>query len=117
MKYCRLFFRTWLSGIAKIRSDCDLTEDWPNSQDIDILCKKAVGLFIYASTAIKFITYEHDALAERLALIISLPQSTVHEGKSGTKYQSLCHVKLKVMGGILVECSFHHIGEGLPGCV
>ena len=48
-----------------------------------ILCKKAAGLFIYAATVIKFVAFEHDAPAERLALIVSLPQSTDHEGKSG----------------------------------
>ena len=79
----KLFFQTQLGDIAETRSDCDLTEDWPNPSDIDILCKKAAGLFIYASTVIKFITFEHDNPTERLALIISLPQSTAHEGKSG----------------------------------
>ena len=79
----RLFFKTRLVDIAKTRSDCDLMEDWPSSDDIDILCKKAAGLFIYASTVLKFVTFEHDTPTKRLALIISLPQSTIHEGKSG----------------------------------
>jgi hypothetical protein len=35
---------------------CDITEGWPPSSDIDVLCEKAAGLFIYASTAIKFVT-------------------------------------------------------------
>ena len=79
----KLFFRTQLTNIAEDRSDCDLAEDWRSSNDIDVLCKKAAGLFIYASTAVKFITSESHALNERLALITSLPQSTIHEGKSG----------------------------------
>ena len=78
-----LFFRTQLSNVAKTRSDCDLTEDWPGSFDINILCKKAAGLFIYASTVIKFIASKHHDPTERLTLIISLPQNTTHEGKSG----------------------------------
>jgi len=79
----RLFFRTGLTNIAETRSDCDPTEDWPSSYEIDILCKKAAGLFIYASTVIKFVTFDHDTPAKRLALIVSLPQSTAHEGRSG----------------------------------
>ena len=51
--------------------------------DIDILCKKAGGLFVYASTVIKSITSRHHTPTQRLTLIISLPQSTAHEGKSG----------------------------------
>jgi len=79
----RLFFRTGLTNIAEAQSDCDPTEDWPSSHEIDILCKKAAGLFIYASTVIKFVTFDHDTPAGRLALIVSLPQCTAHEGRSG----------------------------------
>ena len=78
-----LFFRTRLTEVAKNRSDCDLTEDWPSSFDIEILCKKAAGFFIYASTVVKFVTSENDPPSERLALVTLLPQSTVEEGKSG----------------------------------
>jgi len=78
----KLFFKTQLSGIAETRSDDSFTEDWPSPSDIDILCKKAAGLFIYASTVVKFITSRHHTPTERLNLIISLPQSTAHEGKS-----------------------------------
>ena len=79
----KLFFRTQLVNIAKTRSDHDLTNDWPSPHDLDILCGKAAGLFIYASTVVKFITSEYHNPTERLTLIISLPQSTTYEGKSG----------------------------------
>jgi len=79
----KLFFKTRLSNIAKTRSDGNFAEDWPKSSDIDLLCKKATGLFIYASTVVKFVESRHHTPTERLNLIISLPQSTAHEGKSG----------------------------------
>ena len=79
----KLYFRTRLTEISKTRSDCDLADEWPSPSDVDILSTKASGLFIYASTAIKFIASKHHSPAERLALIISLPQSTIYEGKSG----------------------------------
>ena len=43
----------------------------------------AAGCFIYASTVVKFVASESDLPAERFALITSLPESTVEEGKSG----------------------------------
>ena len=78
-----LFFRTQLASLAKNRSDLDLTEHWPSSSDIEVLCRKAAGFFIYASTVVKFIDSGIDPPTERLALITSLPESTAEEGKSG----------------------------------
>jgi hypothetical protein len=79
----RLFFQTRLASLAKNRSDCSLMDEWPSPFDIEILCKKAAGFFIYASTVIKFVGSEYHPPAERLALITSLPRSTIEEGKSG----------------------------------
>ena len=79
----QLFFRTRLSDIAKTRSDCDFTQDWPTSSDIDILCEKASGFFIYASTVVKTIGFKHCSPTKQLERIISLPQSTAREGRSG----------------------------------
>jgi len=79
----KLFFGTWLTKIAKARSDCDLTQDWPSSSDITTLCEKAAGFFIYASTVVKLISSRNRTPAEQLDRIISLPQSTAHEGRSG----------------------------------
>ena len=79
----KLYFQIHLGNIAKNRSDCNLTEDWPNPADIEILCKKAAGFFIYASTVVKFVSSRSYPPTKRLAKIISFPQSTVHEGRSG----------------------------------
>ena len=78
-----LFFRTQLTNLVKDRSDLELTEEWPSPHDIRVLCKKATGFFIYASTVLKFVTSEADLPSERLSLITSLPESTLEEGKSG----------------------------------
>ena len=79
----KLLFRTQLARIPQNRSDCDFTEDWPTSSDIEILCEKAAGFFIYASTVIKFITSKKHKPTRRLNQITSLPQNTSHEGRSG----------------------------------
>jgi hypothetical protein len=75
-----------LAEIAKTRSDCDFTQDWPSSSDIDILCGKAAGLFIYASTVVKFVASIYQTPIEQLEQIVSLPQSTTHEGRSGVDF-------------------------------
>jgi len=79
----KLFFRITLANIAKTRSDCNFMEGWPSLSEVDILCKKAAGLFIYASMVVKFVASRFHNPAERLSLIISLPQNMTHEGKSG----------------------------------
>jgi hypothetical protein len=80
------FFRVHLADIAKHRSDCDIVGEWPSSSDIDILCKKAAGLFIYASIVVKFVASRHYQPHMRLAHIISLPQDTTQEGESGLNH-------------------------------
>ena len=78
-----LFFRIRLTELTKRRSDCNLPEDWPSSSEIEILCKKAAGFFIYASTVVKLFTSKNRTPTEQLNRIISLPQSTSHEGRFG----------------------------------
>ena len=60
-----------------------MTRCWPSSSDIDVLCEKAAGLFIYASTVIKLVTFRHRTPTEQLERIISSPQNTTHEGRFG----------------------------------
>jgi len=79
----KLFFRTQLAEIAETRSDCNFTEDWPNPSDLNILCEKAAGFFIYASTVVKLVGSKYHTPTEQLDLIISLPQNTTLEGRSG----------------------------------
>ena len=79
----RLFFQTQLDTLAKMRSDCDLEGDWPSPSDVEALCQKAAGFFIYASTVVKFVASKNHKPAKQLNYIISLPQSTSHEGRSG----------------------------------
>jgi len=79
----KLFFQTQLTSLAENRSDCGAIGDWPSSSDVNILCKKAAGFFIYAATVVKFVDSELDPPTERLSLITSMPQSTVEEGRSG----------------------------------
>jgi hypothetical protein len=77
------FFKAQFADIAKRRSDCGFTGEWPSSSDIDLLCEKAAGLFIYASMVVKFVASRYHQPHMRLAQILSLPQDTTQEGESG----------------------------------
>ena len=79
----KLFFQARFADLAEKRSDCDSAGDWPSSSDIEVLCKKAAGFFIYASTVVKFVTSGDHLPAERLTIITSLPQDTTKEGMLG----------------------------------
>ena len=79
----KLFFQIRLTDLAENRSDCGAIGDWPSSSDIKILCKKAAGFFIYASTVIKFVASKNWKPTKQLNQIILLPESTSHEGRSG----------------------------------
>ena len=94
----KLFFQAKLTELAKERSDCTLTEDWPSPSEINILCEKAAGFFIYAATAIKFIMSTNCTPTQQLNYIISLPQSTSHEGRSGIDLLYIQVLKQSVSG-------------------
>ena len=76
----KLYLRTHLTGIRETRSDCEFPEEWPSSYDVHFLCKMAGGLFIYASTVVKFVASEYHLPTERLDLIISRSRGAAHEG-------------------------------------
>ena len=78
----KLYLRTRLADIVRNRTHLDV-KDWPFPSDIDILCEKAAGLFIYASTAIKFVSSRHHQPPKRLNILISLSQNTTREGEFG----------------------------------
>ena len=94
-----LFFRTQLTNLVKNRSDFDLTEEWPSPSDIRVLCKKATGFFIYASTVVKFVASEVDSPSERLSIITSLPEDTIEEGNSGVD-QLYTQILQQAFGGV-----------------
>ena len=77
----RLYLTEKLTAIAKRRSVLNLPEVWPSDKDITVLVKKSSGLFIFASTVVRFIESEHHDPRERLQL--SKADDTSYEGASG----------------------------------
>ena len=79
----RLYLQEKLRAVVKRRSDLNLPSPWPCNEDLSTLTKKSSGLFIFASTLVRFIESEHHEPNERLLLIVSASDSTVHEGRAG----------------------------------
>ena len=82
-KDIRLYLQERLTAVAKRRSDLDVSDPWPCDQDLTTLTKKSSGLFAFASALARFIESEHHEPDERLQLIISRSDSTVHGGREG----------------------------------
>jgi len=85
----RRFLETRLSNLAQ-RFNLD---EWPSEEHVDLLCRRAAGLFVYAVATVKFLDHKLYPPTQRLDVIINLPESTIHEGrtefKSNTTLDSL----------------------------
>ena len=85
----QLFLKHKLSEIAQ---RCKLGE-WPSNENINILCHRAAGLFVYAAATVKFLDSSTHLPKKRLDVILNLPECTDHEGKihfnSNTSLDSL----------------------------
>ena len=79
----RLYLQEKLNTIAKLRSGVGLSNPWPCPEDLKTLTKKSKGLFIFASTLVRFIESEDYEPGERLRLIVNSPDNTAHEGGAG----------------------------------
>ena len=82
-KDIQLYLTQKLTTIAKQRSNLDLPNPWPHNDEIVALTKKSSGLFIFASTLARFIESEHHEPNERLQLVLSDANDTMHEGRAG----------------------------------
>ena len=83
----RHFFNHELSALAQRRSGI---EDWPTDEQLDSLCRRAAGFFVYAVATINFLKHKFKHPSDRLNVIMGSPECTAHEGKAELKvYTSL----------------------------
>ena len=90
----KLYLRTYLTNIRETRSDCEFPEGWPTLHNIDILCKMAGGLFIYASTVVKFVASEYHLPTKRLDFILRT-QGASHEGGIDLLYTQILQLAFR----------------------
>jgi len=67
----RLFFKHELSELSGGGLD-----DWPTKKQLDLLCERATGLFVYAAEAVRFI---ENRPKKRLNLLLHSPRDEAHE--------------------------------------
>jgi len=75
----RLFLKQSFQQLARRRPGLG---DWPTEEQMDLLCARAAGLFVYAVATVKFIDHKNDSPKEQLDRILQSPESTVYEGKT-----------------------------------
>jgi len=75
----RLFFRTSFSELAGRSSRLD---NWPAEEQLDHLCKRAAGLFVYAAATVKFVGNNKRGPRKQLDLLLESQKIGVREGKA-----------------------------------
>ena len=92
----QLFFTQKFMELTGRRHGLD---GWPTKAQLDLLCERAAGLFVYAVATVKFIDSRNSNPPKRLDLLLQ-PKSTVYEGK--TKFNATTTLDL-VYTSILQE--------------
>ena len=76
----RLFLEHGLSELATRRG---IERDgWPTDAQLDLLCSRAAGLFVYAVATLKFLDHRFSPPSKQLDIIMKAPASTTYEGKA-----------------------------------
>jgi hypothetical protein len=73
-----LFLQTSLSELAGHRH----LDNWPTKQQLDQLCMRAAGLFVYAAATVGFISYYKRNPKRQLELLLQSQKIGDHEGKT-----------------------------------
>ena len=74
----RLFFTHEFSELVRRRRGLD---DWPTKEQLDLLCKRAAGLFVYAVATVRFIGKQSTNPIERLNLLLQSPDGSGREAR------------------------------------
>ena len=75
----QLFLRQSFLEISRRRGGID---GWPTKEDIDNLCERSAGLFVYAVATIRFIDYKAYNPKRQLEILLRRQDSTAREGKT-----------------------------------
>ena len=75
----RLFFKNGFSELASRRHGLD---NWPTEEQLDQLCTRAAGLFVYAAATVGFICHYKRNPRKQLELLLQSQKIGDHEGKT-----------------------------------
>ncbi|KAK6495981.1 hypothetical protein TWF481_003026 [Arthrobotrys musiformis] len=106
-----VFFKTHFKEIRDISES--VPTDWPGNEIIDILVRKAGGLFIYAATVCRFIKTQSDQWLPQRLLETFLPQNELgHRRKGPTVPSSSPTKELDAIYIQILNHSIKGVGEG-----
>lgn len=74
----QLFFE---HNFSELRNNRHGLDDWPSQEQLDMLCLRTAGLFVYAMATVKFISKQNSDPKSRLDLLLR-STSIVHEAKT-----------------------------------
>ena len=75
----RLFFKQSFLEFTRRRGGLD---GWPTKEQLDLLCERAAGLFVYAVATVNFLDSRHNNPRRRLDLLLRSPESSTREGRT-----------------------------------
>ena len=92
----QVFLRHELAELAKQKG----VHNWPTTAQLDLLCNRAAGLFVYAVATARFLDSTLRAPDKQYAIIEHSPDDTIQEGivgvHRGLSLDSLCNSILQV---------------------
>ena len=99
----RRFFKHELPKLAR---PLGVSEGWPTDEQVDSLCRRAAGFFVYAVATVKFLNHKFRSPSDRLEVIVASPEITIHEGQTGLKvYNSLDSLYASILQAAFLENS------------
>ena len=75
----RLFFKHRFSELAGRRRGLD---GWPTEEQLDLLCERAAGLFVYAVATARFVDHKNNSPKKQLNRLLDSPESSAFEGET-----------------------------------
>ena len=75
----KLFFKT---SLLELRGYWGRLDNWPTEEQLDYLCVRAAGLFVYAAATVKFISDNKRNPRERLNVLLQSQKIGAREGKA-----------------------------------
>ena len=76
------FFRHKFLELKAHRQGLD---NWPTEEQLDLLCERAAGLFVYAMATTKFIEKQNSNPRKQLDLLLQSPKNSTYEGRTKFK--------------------------------
>ena len=96
-----LFLRHNFLELADRRGGLD---GWPTKENVDLLCERAAGLFVYAVATVGFINYKNTDPRRQLDLLLRSPESSAREGRTKlTAKTTLDSLYTSILQGALDE--------------